>query len=173
MPCCLSSGVRDGRRWPSYEVQFTATVLQGNDLSVTAKFMLRLLALNLSEPSEIAKRLGVSVEFVADAAAELLGAQPPLIVQSTANRLVTTEAGKQALKQGSRVFRPRRFSFWCSFNPFLRTVTPSRIDSTMSREEFRRTGLFAIRGKLRRPTIRDLHLAEVREVIEDARISDV
>ena len=89
---------------PVYELRLKATEITEDSLSTPARFVLQLSDLDVTQPAEVGKLLGMSQSYVASAAAELLGEN--LVVQSPwlslgitnlGNRFSEMEAGHDAL----------------------------------------------------------------------------
>ena len=132
---------------PVYRLRVTATVLMSTPLSVTARFLLRVVALGgAMTVGEVGDLLGLSEEELASAGSELLGGGYLTQTMSHAGsgrQLDLTNEGRLLLEKERTLMVPRRMSFKLHYDPLTREVSP--VDTSVYKlEEVHKQGLFAI-----------------------------
>ncbi|MCY4654887.1 MAG: hypothetical protein OXC95_17200 [Dehalococcoidia bacterium] len=148
---------------PIYELRLWVTTLSEDSLSTSARFVLRLLDAGITRPEEIGNTLGLPANYVAEAAAELLGKE--LVVQGIDNGLRMTDAGKQCLQDGGNTLRPRNLSLRVPYDPLTKRVFDIDIDALLDRDVVRKNGLFVIPVNPRPPRLNGIRVEEVRSYV--------
>ena len=146
---------------PIYELRLRATVMSAHDLSTTARFILQLSSLNVIQPKEIARLLGLADNYVKNAAAELLSAE--LIEQRSDLGLAITKKGQEILHRGGRSIRPGNRHFAVPYDPLVRKVVDIRLDRLLDRDVVRKKGDYIVPVGPKRPRLSSLRLDEVRD----------
>lgn len=148
---------------PVYELRLLVTTLTEDKLTTSARFILRLLNAGVTQPNEIGRILGLPVNYVATAAAELLGKE--LVVQGIDNSLKMTDAGKQCLENGGSSLRPRNMSLRVPYDPLTKKVVDIDIEVLLDRDVVRKNGLFVIPANPRPPRINSIRVEQVRDAV--------
>ena len=169
---------------PVYELRLRVTEIAEDEISTPARFVLQLADLNVTEPAQIGKLLGMPPNYVANAAAELLGKN--LAFQSPGLTIQITDSGKQALRDGGRTRRPRNKHIRVPYDPLTRRILDIDTDQLLDRDVVRKNGLFVPHTSPRRPRLNNIRIDEVRdyerfyghrgdktEIIEVSDIKDV
>ena len=146
---------------PVYELRLKVTEITEDDLSTPARFVLQLSNLDVTQPAQIGQFLGMPQNYVAGAAAELLG--KGLVTQSPALSIGITDSGKQALRDGGRTRRPRNKHIRIPYDPLTKRVLDIEIDQLLGRDEVRKNGLFVPHTGPRRPRLSNIRIDEVRD----------
>jgi len=146
---------------PIYELTLKATEIAEDELSTPARFVLQLTNLNVNRPAEIGRLLGIPDNYVAGAAAELLGEN--LVIQWPDLRIDITDRGKQVLADGGRTLRPRNRHFKVPYDPLTRKVIDLDIESLLERVDVRKNGLFIAPTSPRKPRLSNIRIDEVRK----------
>ena len=168
---------------PVYELRLRVTEMAEHALSTAARFVLQLANLEVTQPSEIGRVLGLQHTFVTSAAAELLS--EGFVVQGPDLGIKITDSGAEVLQSGGRSLRPRNRHPRVPYDPLTRSVADVDTDRLLDRNVVRKEGLFVVPARPRRPRLNHLRIAEVREydrrtrrasmaeIIEIADIKDV
>ena len=146
---------------PVYEVTLRVTEMAASDLSTTARFALQVVQLGIRTAGEIGRVLGLDGNDVANAAAELLGAN--LVVQRQDREIEITEEGRSVLRDGGRTFRPRNRHPRVPYDAVTRKILDMHMERLLSREDVRKRGLFVTPVGPRRPRLGNVVLADVVE----------
>ena len=146
---------------PVYDLRLKATEVGDDDLSTPARFVLQLSNLNVAQPSEIGRLLGLSETYVAVAAAELLSQN--LVAQWPDQRIGITDRGKQVLSDGGKTRRPRNRHFRVPFDPLTKKIVDLDATQLLDREEVRKNGQFVPSTSPRRPRLSNIRIDEVRD----------
>lgn len=163
--------------WPVYAVRLTLTVLEEQEISAVARYILQLAALGAAEPAEFSRLLGLDNKFVVGAAAELLSGE--LAQQRPDLKLEITDKGRQALKDGGRSWSPQRKHIQIPFDPITRQVLDIDVDNLMYRDVAEKNGLFVISAGGGKPRMSELRIEAIREYarfeedIKETEITDV
>lgn len=145
---------------PVYQLRLRVTVLVEHKLSTAARFVLQLVDLDVSTPSDICSYLGLSETQVLNVAAELIGSG--LVVQHTDLGIKTTEKGKQILNENGRSMRPQNRHPRVPYDPLTRRIVDIEIDSLIDKTTVRKYGLYVTPTRPRRPTLNQIELERVR-----------
>lgn len=145
---------------PVYELRLKVTVLVEHKLSTAARFVLRLIDLDVSTTSDICSYLGLSETQVLNVAADLIGSG--LIVQRTDLGIGTTEHGRRILCQNGRSMRPQNRHPRVPYDPLTRRIVDIEIDSLIDKTTVRKHGLYVTPTRPRRPTLNQIGLEGVR-----------
>ena len=169
---------------PVYELRLKITEVAEDELSTPARFVLQLSNLKVTQPAEIGKMLGMSQNYVASAAAELLGEN--LVTQSPGLDIGITDFGKQVLKDRGRTRRARNKHIRVPYDPLTRRILDTDVEQLLDRDEVRKNGLFIPPTSPRRPRLSNIRIDEVRgyerfygrqrdkaEILEVSDIKDV
>lgn len=148
---------------PIYELRLLVTTLSEDKLSTPARFILRLLNAGVTQPNEIGRILGLPVNYVAEAASELLGKE--LVVQGIDNSLRITDAGNLCLQNGGSSLRPRNMSLRVPYDPLTKNVQDIDIDTLLDRDVVRKNGLFVIPANPRPPRVSSIRVEQVRDAV--------
>ena len=146
---------------PVYELRLKVTEIVEDDLSTPARFVLHLSNLNVTQPAEIGKLLGISDQYVAGAAAELLGEN--LVAQWPDLRIGITDRGKQVLSDGGKTRRPRNKHFKVPYDPLVKKIMDIDLELLLDRDDVRKDGLFIAPTGPRKPRLSNIRIDEVRE----------
>lgn len=163
--------------WPVYTVRLTLTVLEKQEISVVARYILRLAALGATEPSEFSRSLGLPDKFIAGAAAELLSGE--LAQQRPDLKLEITDQGKKALKDGGLSWSPQRKYMLVPFDPITRQVLDIDTSNLMYCDDAQKSGIFVIPAGNGKPRMSELRIESIREYarheegIKETEITDV
>ena len=90
---------------PVYEIRLRVVEMAEHELSTSARFILQLANLDVAQPDELGKLLGLSGKYVVEAAAELLN--DGLVAQRPDLGIEITDNGREVLRTGGRSLRPR------------------------------------------------------------------
>ena len=145
---------------PVYELRLRVTVLVDHKLSTAARFVLQLIDLDVSTPSDICLYLGLSEAQVLNVATELISSG--LIVQRTDLGIRTTEHGRLILSQNGRSMRPQNRHPRVPYDPLTRRIVDIEIDSLIDKTTVRKYGLYVTPTRPRRPPLNQVKLQEVQ-----------
>ena len=145
---------------PVYELRLKVTVLVEHKLSTAARFVLRLIDLDVSTTSDICLYLGLSETQVLNVAADLIGSG--LIVQRTDLGIGTTEHGRLVLSQNGRSMRPQNRHPRVPYDPLTKRIVDIEIDSLIDKTTVRKHGLYVTPTRPRRPTLNQVGLEGVQ-----------
>ena len=145
---------------PVYQLRLRVTVLVEHKLSTAARFVLQLVDLDVSTPSDICSHLGLSETQVLNVAAELIGSG--LVVQRTDLGIKTTEKGRQVLNQNGLSMRPQNRHPRVPYDPLTRRIVDIEIDSLIDKTTVRKYGLYVTPTRPRRPTLNQVEIERVR-----------
>lgn len=145
---------------PVYELRLRVTVLVEHRLSTAARFVLQLIDLDVSTPSEICLYLGLSEAQVLNVATELISSG--LIVQRTDLGIRTTEHGRLILSQNGRSMRPQNRHPRVPYDPLTRRIVDIEIDSLIDKTTVRKYGLYVAPTRPRRPPLNQVKLQGVQ-----------
>ena len=148
---------------PIYELRLWVTTLADDNLSTSARFILRLLNAGVTQPDEIGRILGLPVNYVSGAAAEILAKE--LVVQGIDNGLRMTDAGRQCLNDGGSTLRPRNLSLRVAYDPLTKRVLDIDIETLLDRDVVHKNGLFVIPANPRPPRLNSIRVEEVRDSV--------
>ena len=146
---------------PIYELRLRVVEMAEHRLSTTARFMLQLSNLGVSQPAEFVHLLGVSEEYVKGTAAELLSAE--LVVQRPDLGIAITDNGREILSQGGRSLHPRNRHPVVPYDPLVKRVVSIDTERLLDRTVVRKNGYFVPPTGPRRPRLSAVRLEEVRE----------
>ncbi len=169
---------------PVYEIRLRVVEMAEHELSTSARFILQLSNLSVTQPEEFGKLLGLPERYVAQAAAELLN--DGLVSQRPDLGIAITDKGREVLRTGGRSLRPRNRHPRVPYDYLTKKIididTRRLLDGNIARKE----GLFVVPAKPRRPRLSNLRIDEVRnydyvnsqrreptEILEIADIKDV
>ena len=147
--------------WPVYAVRLVLTVYPADELATVARFILRLAGVQPTAPAELGRLLGLSDQFVADAAAELL--QKELAAQLPDLKLEITQQGRQALADDGRTWSPQRKPVTAHFCPITRRILDISADDLMYRDDAEKSGWFVIPPSGDKPRLSELRIEDIRE----------
>ena len=145
---------------PVYDLRLKVTEVAEDELSTPARFVLQLSNLGVKQPAEIGGMLGMSQNYVTNAAAELLGEN--LITQSPRAGISITDSGKQALRDRGRTRRPRNKHIRVPYDPLTRRILDTDVQQLLDRDQVRKDGLFIPATNPRRPRPGNIRIDEVR-----------
>ena len=146
--------------WPVYRVRLTVTVLERSELSTTAHYILKLVNLGIGEPDELGRMLGLTENYVAGAAAELL--RDDLSVQGPDLHLVITQKGKQVISNNGQAMRPKTQQVEVPFDPLTRKVLDIDLGGLLNQDEVRKEELFIVNYLGDKPRLNDLRIEEIK-----------
>ena len=146
---------------PVYELRLKVTEIAEDELSTPARFVLQLSNLKVTQPEEIARMLGMSQNYVASAAAELLGEN--LVTQSPGAGIGITDPGRQVLRDRGRTRRPRNKHIRVPYDPLARRIIDTDVQQLLDRDEVRKDGLFIPSTKPRKPRLGNVRIDQVRD----------
>ena len=146
---------------PVYELRIKVTEVAEDDLSTPARFALQLSNLNITQPTEIGRLLGLSDTYVAGAATELLNGN--LVVQWPDRGIRITDYGKQVLGAGGKTRRPRNRHIKVPYDPLTKRIIDVDIGLLLDRDFVRKNGLFVAPTNPRRPRLSNLRIDEVKD----------
>ena len=146
---------------PVYELQLKVTEVIEEELSTAARYVLQLSDLAVTQPAAIGKMLGISQNYVATAAAELL--EKNLVAQSPARNICITEAGRQVLREGWKTRRPRSKQIRVPYDHLTRRILDLDARQLLDRDEVRKNGVFIPPTDPRRPRLSNIRIDEVRD----------
>ena len=146
---------------PVYELRLKVTEVAEDDLSTPARFVLQLSNLKVTQPAEIGRMLGMSQNFVASAAVELLGQN--LVTQSLGLDIEITDLGRQVLKDRGRTRRPRNKHIRVPYDPLTKRILNTDVEHLLDRDEVRKNGLFIPPTSPRRPRLSNIRIDEVKD----------
>ena len=132
-----------------------------HELSTSARFILQLSNLDVSQPAELGRLLGLSDRFVAEAAAELLN--DGLVIQRLDLGIEISDKGREALSTGGRSLRPRNRHPKVPYDYLTRSIIDVDTKRLLDRSIAQRDGLFIVPAKPRRPRLSNLRIDQVRE----------
>ena len=146
---------------PVYELRLKVTEIAEDELSTPARFVLQLSNLKVTQPAEIGRMLGMSQNYVAGAAAELLGEN--LVTQSPGAGIGITDPGRQVLRDRGRTRRPRNKHIKVPYDPLTRRILDPDVQQLLDRDEVRKDGLFIPSTRPRRPRLGNVRIDQVRD----------
>lgn len=146
---------------PVYELRLKVTEIAEDELSTAARFMLQLSDLKVTQPIEIGRMMGMSQNYVASAAAELLGEN--LVAQSPGLNIGITDLGRQVLRDRGRTRRPRNKHIRIPYDPLTRRIIDTNVEQLLDRDEVRKNGFFIPPINPRRPRLSNIRIDEVRD----------
>ena len=146
---------------PVYDLRLKATTIAEDSLSTPAWFVLQMSNLNITQPTEIGKLLGISDSYVAVAAAELLSEH--LVAQWPDRRIGITDRGKQVLTDGGKTRRPRNRHLRVPYDPLTKRIIDMDVTQLLDRDYVLKNGLFVAWTSARKPRISNIRLDEVRK----------
>ena len=146
---------------PVYELRLKVTEIAEDELSTPARFVLQLSNLKVTQPAEIGRMLGMSQNYVAGAAAELLGEN--LVTQSPGAGIGITDPGRQVLRDRGRTRRPRNKHIKVPYDPLTRRILDTDVQQLLDRDEVRKDGLFIPSTRPRRPRLGNVRIDQVRD----------
>ena len=146
---------------PVYELRLKVTEIAEDELSTPARFVLQLSNLKVTQPAEIGRMLGMSENYVAGAAAELLGAS--LVTQSPGAGISITDSGRQVLRDRGRTRRPRNKHIRVPYDSLTKRILDTDVRQLLDRDEVRKDGLFIPPTSPRRPRLSNVRVDEVRD----------
>ena len=146
---------------PVYELRLKVTEIAEDELSTPARFLLQLSYLKVTQPAEIGRMLGMPQNYVASAAAELLGEN--LVTQSPGAGISITDSGRQVLRDRGRTRRPRNKHIRVPYDPLTRRILDTDVQQLLDRDEVRKDGLFIPSTRPRRPRLGNVRIDEVRD----------
>lgn len=145
--------------WPIYETTLTVTALTPHELSTTARFILRVAALGVSQLPDLARTLGLSEDHAAAASADLL--RSGHVVQMPDKGIALTDAGQQALSGRISSFIPQSHYLRVAYDP-LGGVTDLGDRRLLNGYQARQRGEFVIPAERRPPRLSNLRMDDVR-----------
>ncbi len=148
---------------PVYEVRLKVTELAEGDFTAPARFILQLLDLQVTQPEDIAKLLGMSEYHVAGAAVELL--KDTLVVQQPDRSLAITDHGKELLQSGGKTRRPRNRHLRVPYDSLTKRIIDLDVSALLDREDVRRDGHFVTPIGPRRPRLSNIRLEDVKDYV--------
>ena len=146
---------------PVYELRLKVTEIAEDELSTPARFVLQLSNLKVTQPAEIGRMLGMSQNYVASAAAEILGEN--LVTQSPGAGIGITDLGRQVLRDRGRTRRPRNKHIRVPYDPLTRRILDTDVQQLLDRDEVKKDGLFIPSTSPRRPRLGNVRTDEVRD----------
>lgn len=146
--------------WSVYRVRLSVTVLEQNELSTTAHYILKLVKLGVGEPAELGRMLGLPDNYVVGAATELL--RDELVEQGPDLRLAITVKGKQVLSNNGQAMRPQTKQMEIPFDPLTRKVPDIDVGELLNQKDIRKNGLFVVQYAGPKPRLSDLRLEEIK-----------
>ena len=146
---------------PVYEIRLRVVEMAEHELSTSARFILQLTNLGVSQPAEFGKLLGLSSRYVAEAAAELLN--DGLVAQRPDLGLEITDMGREILRTGGRSLRPRNRHPRVPYDYLTKRIIDVETKRLLEGNVARKDGLFVIPAKPRRPRLSNLRIDEVRD----------
>ena len=169
---------------PVYELRLKVTEVAEDELSTPARFVLQLSNLKVTQPADIGRMLGMSQNYVASAAAELLGEN--LVTQSPGLDIGITDLGRHVLRDRGRTRRPRNKHIRVPYDPLTRRILDTDVEHLLDRDEVRKNGLFIPPTSPRKPRLSNIRIDEVKgyerfygrqrdkaEILEVSDIKDV
>lgn len=146
---------------PVYELRLKVTEVTETELPTPARFVLQLANLDVAQPDQLAKLLGLSDTLVASAAAELLGGD--LVAQGPDRSIQLTERGKQVLAAGGKMWRPRNGHIKVPYDPLTKQIIDIDPVQLLDRDVVRKNGLFVVPTKPQKPRLSSIHINEVKD----------
>lgn len=146
---------------PVYELRLRVTEMEEHDLTTSARFVLQLVSLGVTQPAEIGRLLGLSSQYVVEAAVELR--RDGLVDQNIDTRLSITEKGEETLNAGGRSLRSRNRHLKVAYDPMSKRVADIDIEQLQDRDVVRKGGLFIVPAGPRPPRLNALQIDEVRD----------
>ena len=146
---------------PVYELRLKVTEVAEDELSTPARFVLHLSSLKVTQPADIGRMLGMSQNYVASAAAELLAEN--LVTQSPDLSIGITELGSQVLRDRGRTRRPRNKHIRIPYDPLTRRMLDTDVERLLDRDHIRKNGFFIPPTNPRRPRLSSIRIDEVRD----------
>lgn len=146
---------------PVYELRIRVTELAEHYLSTSARFILRLSDLSVSQPAEIGRLLGLSDDHVRSATVELLS--DDLVFQRNDLGIEITDRGLEVLRAGGRSLRPRNRHPKVPYDFLTGKIIHINVDRLLDRDFVRKNGLFIVPAKPRRPSLSKLRIDDVKE----------
>ncbi len=145
--------------WPVYVVRLTLTVMAEHEISTVARYILRLVGSDPRRPEELGRLLGLPGNFVAGAAAELLGGE--LAAQRPDLRLEITGKGRDVLSNGGRSWSPQREYMQVPFDPLTRQLLDIDTKGLLYSDDVQKDGLFALPAG-DKPRLSEFHIEAIR-----------
>ena len=147
--------------WPIYETTLTVTALTPHELSTTARFILRVAALGVSQLPDLVRTLGLSEDHAAAASADLL--RSGHVVQMPDKGIALTDTGQQALSGRISSFIPQSHYLRVAYDPLVGGVTDmSGGGRLLNGYQARQRGEFVIPAERRPPRLSNLRMDDVR-----------
>ena len=146
---------------PVYELRIRVTEMAEHNLSTSARFILLLSNLSVTQPAEIGRLLGLSDDYVKSATVELLSDN--LVVQRIDLGIEITDRGNEVLRAGGRSLRPRNRHPKVPYDYLTGRIIHINVDRLLDRDFVRKNGLFVVPAKPRRPRLSSLRIDEVKE----------
>ena len=146
---------------PVYELRIKVTEMVAHSLSTTALFVLQLTNLDVRHPSEICRMLGLTEEYLASAAAELLS--EGLVTQLPDREIEITDIGKQVMRDGGKTLRTKNRYPKVPYDYLSKRIITFDLDHLRDGNDVRKNGLFVVPANPRRPRLGNLRINEVRE----------
>ena len=148
---------------PVYELRLKVTELGEDSLSTAARFVLQLSNLDVTQPAEFGRLLGISDSYVTGATAELLASN--LVVQRPDLGIEITDPGKEVLHNGGRSMRPRNRYPKVPYDPLTKRIIDVDVDLLLDRDIVRKNGFFVPSTSPRRPRLSSLRIDAIREYL--------
>ena len=146
---------------PVYEIRLRVIEMAEHELSTSARFILQLSNLDVAQPVELGRLLGLSDRYVAEAAAELLN--DGLVAQRPDLGIEITDKGREVLSTGGRSLRPRNRHPRVPYDYLTRRTIDIDTKRLLDRNIVRKDGLFIVPARPRRPRLSSLRIDEVRD----------
>lgn len=146
--------------WPIYDATLTVTALTPHELSTTARFILRLVNLGVSQPFELARTLGLSEDYAAVAAADLLKAGH--VVQQPDKAIALTDLGLQTLNDRGRSFVPQSHYLNVAYDPIIGEVADIDGNRLQTMNQARQRGEFVMPANHRKPRLANFRMDAVK-----------
>ena len=146
---------------PVYELRLRVIEMAEHDLSTSARFILQLSNLNISQSAELGRLLGISDSYIVEAAAELLN--DGLVAQRPDLGIEITDKGREVLNTGGRSLRPRNRHPRVPYDYLSKRIIDMDTQRLLERNDVRKDGLFIVPAKPRRPRVSNLRIDEIRE----------
>ena len=150
---------------PVYELRLRVTELREHELSTTARFILQLVNLGVRSPNEIGSIFGLSENYVAGAAVELLEAD--LVFQDSRSDIAMTNLGRKVLKDGGRWWKPRNWHVKVPYDPLTKRIADLDVEQLRDRELLRKEGHFIVSAATRPPRFGSVRIEEVRKYVRN------
>lgn len=146
---------------PVYELRVRVTVLAEHKLSTVARFVLQLVALGVSRPSDIHAYLGLPDALVPDVASELL--QQQLVIQrADDDSIEITERGREVLANNGISMRPQNRHPRLPYDPLTRRIAHIDVKDVVDRSVVAQQGLYIAPTRPRRPKPNQIQFEDIR-----------